>query len=127
MELTITDTVNQQRQSALTETFAYLQGVLERYKGSKRICSSGIECDGMLLGSLTIGLNAINILQPPLPPYNGFSVKDVSEKLRDMNVPLHCPSRNRSYYGRTCEGIITPLIAKLDELEQQLQGTELIA
>ena len=127
LKLTMTDTINQQRQSALTDIFAYLQDVLERYKGSKRICFSGIECDGMLLGFLTIGLNAMNILQPPHPPYNGFSVKDVSERLRDINVPLYCQNRNRSTFGRSCAGIMTPLKAKLDELEQQLQGTELTA
>ena len=77
------------------EIFAYLQSILDRYKGSERVCHRGIECDGMILGSLTIGLNAINILQPPHPPYNGFSVKDILQKLQDMPLPQNCKSYHR--------------------------------
>lgn len=64
--------LDQHQQNTLTGIFAYLQGVLGRYKGSERNCPPGIECDGMILGSLTIGLNTINILQPPHPPYNAI-------------------------------------------------------
>ena len=126
VKLNLTDTIDQDRQNTLTEIFGYLQGVLERYKSGERICSQGIQCDAMILGSLTIGLNAINILQPPSPTYDGFSVKDVSEKLREMRIPQFCLINSRSYYSdRPCEGIEEPLEAKLKQLEQRLQGIDL--
>ncbi|KAL8837874.1 MAG: hypothetical protein Q9170_002349 [Blastenia crenularia] len=129
----ILNTIDQDRQNTLTEIFTYLQAVLERYKGSERNCPQGIECDGMILGSLTIGLNAINILQPPHPPYNGFSVKNISQRLREMRVPQYCqhlPNYGRhswSSSGRTCEGIERPLKAQVEGLERQLRGLELFA
>lgn len=73
----------------------------------------------MILGSLTIGLNAI------------FSVNDVFQKLREMRVPQYCQSlndheRNFSFMkDRTCKGIKEPLEAKVEELRQKLQGIEL--
>ena len=85
----------------------------------------------MILGTLTIGLNAIGILQPPHPQYNGFSVKDVSHKLREMRVPQYCLNHHdyeRRYYSpsnTTCEGIERPLEAKVEEVRQKLQGIEL--
>ena len=86
----------------------------------------------MILGSLTIGLNAINILQPPHPPYNGFSVSYIFQKLRDMRLPRYCTScrdyeSSWSLSDRTCEGVKRPLEAKIEELGQQLQGIELMA
>lgn len=86
----------------------------------------------MILGSLTISLNAIDILQPPHPPYNGLSVKEISQKLREMRVPQYC-MEIRNYENswppskRICEGIKGPLEAKIKELDQQLQGVELTA
>ena len=87
----------------------------------------------MVLGSLTIGLNAMNILQPPHPPYNGLSVKNISQKLLGMPVPQYCQNlrdNERSSWSlsdRTCEGIKRPLEVKVKELGQQLQGIELFA
>ncbi len=128
-----TDKINRCRQDTLSDIFAYLQGILENYQGSTRTCPQGIECDGMLLGSLTIGLKATNILEPPLPPYNGFSVKGLLERLSELRVPQFCSYilnlRNIGYYShssvRTCGGIKGPLEAKTVELAQKLQGLEL--
>ena len=84
----------------------------------------------MVLGSLTIGLNAIGVLQPPDPPYNGFSVKGLSRSLKEMRVPQYCEiSRDYDYNynydyerGGKCDGVKRSLDAKIDEVKQQLQG-----
>ena len=121
--------INTCRQDTLFEIFDYLQDTLEKYQGSERICPEGIRCDGMLLGSLTIGLKAINILQPtPQPPYDGFSVKGLCQSLAEIEVPQYCDSDfgYRSYSrGQTCKGVKRPLEAKIEELQQQLQGLDL--
>ena len=85
----------------------------------------------MILSFLTIGLNAIRILQPSYFSYNGFSVKDVFQKLREMGVPQYCQNLSDYERGfsftedRTCGGIKKPLEAKVGELRQKLQGIEL--
>ena len=82
----------------------------------------------MVLGSLTIGLNAIGVLQQHDPPYNGFSVKGLSRNLKEMRVPQYCEiSRDYNYRydyerGGNCDGVKRSLDAKIDEVEQQLQG-----
>ena len=82
----------------------------------------------MVLGSLSIGLNAIGVLQPPDPPYNGFSVKGLFRNLKEMRVPQYCEiSRNYEYrydyeVGGSCDGVKRSLNAKIDEVEQKLQG-----
>ena len=81
----------------------------------------------MVLGSLTIGLKAIGVLQPPDPPYNGFSVKGLFRNLKEMRVPQYCKlSRDRHYSydyqaGGSCDGVKECLVAKIDEVEQRLQ------
>lgn len=107
----------------------YLQDTLEKYQGSKRICTQGICCDGMLLGSLTIGLKAINVLPTVKPPYDGFSVKGLFERLKAMELPQYCHSNNlrsMDYYSCataiTCSGVERPLEAKIKELAQKTKG-----
>ena len=79
----------------------------------------------MLLGSLTVGLKAINILQPPLTPYNGFSVKGILERLKEMRLPQLCKTNYQSYcIGVFCEGVQGPLNAKTEELVRKFQGLE---
>ena len=86
----------------------------------------------MILGSLTIGLNAIHILQPPEPPYNGFSVKGLFQKLREIRVPHFCQMglnyRRKSYYNDSegnCEGFGGPLERKTRNLKDKLEGFSL--
>ncbi len=86
----------------------------------------------MVLGSLTMGLKAINILQPPLHPYNGFLVKGLLEGLQKMRVPRYCNDYLRSsnyctYYSSRglCEGVQVPLKAESEGLMQKLRGLEL--
>ncbi|KAL8907443.1 MAG: hypothetical protein Q9207_001413 [Kuettlingeria erythrocarpa] len=128
------DEINRSRQDTLSGIFAYLQGILEKYQGGTRIFPQGIECDWMLLGSLTMGLKAINILQPPLPPFSGFSVKGLLETLKEMRVAQYCNKNNNNlinsgYYshsrGGICAEIKGPLEDKTGELVRKLQGLEL--
>ena len=85
----------------------------------------------MLLGSLTIGLKAIDILPPRQPPYNGFSFKGLIERLNEIRVPLYCNGDHRIYDDydcstkRTCDRVERPLHAKIEEPEQNLLGLEL--
>ena len=132
-KLILTNAIDQHRQNILTEIFAYLQSVLKRYKNSKRNCLREIECDEMILNSLTINLNAIKILQPPHSSYNGFSVKDIFRKLREMSkfqfcqILRDCERSLWSSSDETCEKIKKPLEIKLEELEHKLQKMELNA
>ena len=125
-----TGKIDRCRQNTLAEIFAYLQNILTRYQGDIQICQHGLQCDGMILGSLIIGMNAVNVLQSFFSPYNGFSVQDFFQKLRSMQVPQHCACNavQRDSYPRPdlCEGVKRPLSTKLEELEKQIQGLDLM-
>jgi len=49
----------------------------------------------MALGCLLKGLKALNLFKPPPPPYENFSVKDVFEGLRKVQVPQYCKDRQK--------------------------------
>ena len=51
----------------------------------------------MLLGSLSIGLKELNILQAPQPPYDGISVRRLFERLRKMELPQYCDGSANKY------------------------------
>ena len=118
--------INRSRQDTLSEIFTYLQETLEKYQGSERICPQGVRCDGMLLGSLTRGLKAINVLPTVNPPYDGFSVKGLFERLKAMELPQCCSSndlKSMDYYSRAtainCSGILKA------KIKQKIKGLEL--
>ena len=117
--------INSCRQAILREIFTYLEEIREGLL-CKRICPNSIECDGMALGCLMIGLKELNILQPPEPPYENVSIKDVFEGLRAMRVPQYCRVKKKKSIsnseGKICEGVERPLLVKIDELEHQLKA-----
>ena len=86
-------------------------------------------CDGMILGSLIIGLNALHILEPPEPPYHNISIKGLFQDLLELKIPRHYTSQRRNDYDfsprKTCEGVSGPLKAKIDVIKHQLQGLSL--
>ena len=79
----------------------------------------------MALGCLMIGLKSLNILKPPQPPYETFSVTDVLEGLENINLPHYCERKrtkgiNYRSESEYCEGLKPRLIAKIQELEEKL-------
>ena len=86
----------------------------------------------MLLGSLRIGLNVLNILPLPVSPYNGLSIRKLFGDLRQMNLKQYCTlsgvlqRRVRGGYSSspiaTCEGITEPLKSEIERLERLLCG-----
>ena len=122
------------------EIFEYLQSTLRKYRSSAPLDANVLNCDAMMLGSLTIGLNSIDIIQSPLPPYNGFSIHGLFQKLREMPLPQLCKEHSSYSYiinhglnhgvnnrgDKYCEGVHKPLLAKISELESMLKGLELV-
>ncbi len=118
------------RQNALREIFTHLEQTRDRLL-CQQSCPQDIECDAMALGCLLKSLKALNLLKPPPPPYENFSVKDVFEDLRKMQVPQHCKDRQkkRAAYisrGDFCEGVKDALMAKMKELEHELIDGHLV-
>lgn len=79
----------------------------------------------MALGCLLRGLEELKIFPPPESPYENVSIKEVFGGLRNLRVPQYCKikkkQRNRRSEGNVCEGVERPLIAKIDELQHQLE------
>lgn len=77
------------------------------------------------MGCLLKGLKELNILQPPEPPYENVSIKDVFRGLRSLRVPQYCKvkskKKNWSLESKFCEGVEGPLIAKVEFLQHQLE------
>lgn len=78
-----------------------------------------------MLGTLTIGLFAMGVLESPDPPYNGFLYKTLAQDLRKMRIPQYCTMNHSGYNYNRCPGLEAPLRAKITELEQQLCGLKL--
>ncbi|MCJ1399231.1 hypothetical protein MMC11_002433 [Xylographa trunciseda] len=120
--------IDRSRANALAESFAYIQEVLKSYQGSKRNCALGLKCDAMVLGSLTLGLAAIGVLQPPPFPYDGFCLKTLAQQLCDIQVLQYCTlhehTRNYGHFSDTvrCQGVMIPLQVELRRLGEQLHG-----
>lgn len=118
------------RQNALCEIFTYLEQTQDRLL-CQQSCLQDISCSAMALGFLMKGLNALNLLKPPPPPYENFSVKDVFEGLREVQVPQHCKDRQKkraAYISESdfCEGVKNALMAKMKELEHELMDGHLV-
>ncbi|MCJ1287989.1 hypothetical protein MMC26_007342 [Xylographa opegraphella] len=91
--------INVSREKALTEIFSYVQSVLKSYQGGKEICPfSGRRCSAMILGSLTMELAAMGLLQPSKCPYIGFSYRTVTQHLSEIKILQLCglPSESKS-------------------------------
>jgi hypothetical protein len=115
------------RQKIISDIFTLIQSTLDRYQGTKRICSEGIRCDAMVLGSLMIELNRLGYLISPKAPFNGLSIKNLVQELKEMDIrrfckdPLVCNSR---YSWPSCEEIEESLAKELQELEDQVVGLD---
>lgn len=112
------DKIESSRKAALKEIFDYLEQMRERLLG-QQTCSQGIECDGMALGCLMKGLKALDILQPPRPPYENFSIRDVLGGLKNMQLPQYCKAKRGKGVTQSCEGFERLLMAKIQELENR--------
>ncbi len=99
------------RQEGLKEILSFLQSKLREYQGGKRTCLEGLQCTAMVLGSLTIGLNAIGVLQSPDPPYVGFQLRKLTNRLKGIEIHNYCQISD-SYGG--CAGLKNELLAKID-------------
>ncbi|MCJ1430818.1 hypothetical protein MMC27_000168 [Xylographa pallens] len=112
-------TIDRVREWALASIFSYRQDVLRSYQSGKGDCRLGLKCTAMILGSLTIRLTAIGILQLPEAPYNGFCFKTLAQQLREMEILRYCES-----YAR-CEGVMSSLHDRIMLVERQLIGLQL--
>jgi hypothetical protein len=89
----MTEQVDTYRQDSLARILYFLQSKLREYQGSKGVCPLGLQCSAMVLGSLTVGLNEIGVLQSPDPPYVGFRFRKLTNQLKEMEI-LH--------FGQSC-------------------------
>lgn len=51
----------------------------------------------MVLGALTKELFCIDLLNPPDPPYQGFSIEILEQDLQSMSIPTWCSRDGRSH------------------------------
>ena len=119
----LAESIDELRQKTLADTFAFLLSILEEYRSDARICT--FECDSTILGSLNIRLNKIGILQPPDPPFHGFSVKRLFQSLRELEIPDCCTKRLRKHDKACHKKVMIRLNDKIEELEQSIRGLEL--
>jgi hypothetical protein len=99
-----TDEINSSRENAISKCFSLLGGLLKKYQKTASRCHKGLDCDAIVLGGLIIRLKSMDCYPLPDRPYEGFSVKDLSQKLCDMSVPTLCDIMQcRHSCGQRCD------------------------
>ncbi|KAK2005681.1 hypothetical protein LZ32DRAFT_633432 [Colletotrichum eremochloae] len=115
----ITDSLDKIRQDLVSEIISSLDALLSSFLQDEGECS--FECSCIMLGALTRGMYASNILQQrPEPPFYGFSVAALSEMLRTLRSPRWFTSQ-RDPRPHTCSlsAKIEPI---LDDIKNRVEG-----
>ncbi len=114
--------IDTRRQESLAEILSFLQSKLREYQDDKRLCPQGLRCNAMVLGSLTIGLKKIGVLQSPDPPYVGFQFSKFTNQLKEIEI-LHLCQKSHSNGG--CMGLKENLLNKIDQEAKLIRGLKL--
>jgi hypothetical protein len=111
------ESVNACRESDISQLFTLLTTTLTTYQEAKVRCSE--LCDQIQLGAFTKELYRLKLLQPPVSPFDGHSVKSVCGNLKTLKLP------NAHQYGYYRSHIESDLTAALDRVEKSVSGIDL--
>lgn len=113
--------IDEIRQSAINRLLDAVYHLLEEYQ-SFQCCS--LECDDVVVDSLTEGLKSIGLLSRPKAPYIGFSLSVLLRGIRNINIKSHCALLNEEPYGITpcTKRSLDTLHMSLDALESEISG-----
>ncbi|EED18699.1 hypothetical protein TSTA_124260 [Talaromyces stipitatus ATCC 10500] len=81
------DNLNEKREKAIQSVLAALQKQRSIFLGDSWACEYAFECTSMLLGGLEKQMFANGLSPEPVPPFVGFSYKDLVNKIRAFKAP----------------------------------------
>jgi hypothetical protein len=102
---------------------AIVHDQINRYFTGDIICPKveGFGCDAITLGSLLKGSINVGIWPLPQAPYVGMTYKNLSYKVREMNILDSC---RRSYYDGMDHGVEQTIQASINSLEDKIRGLQ---
>lgn len=132
------DSIEEARQSALSECCDMIRTIQETYGQPEERCKQVKHCDAMVLGGLFKELVSQGLQPLPRAPFIGFSFRDLQRGFGQMSLPSLCEvlplyggdryySSSRSRYSSTTTkcGVKVRISDTLSSVEHCLQGLEL--
>jgi hypothetical protein len=108
--------IDKRRQDSIEHIITSMHDLLDQMRKKPQMCS--FECDSILLGALTKGLDAQKLFSPRLmPPFPELSFESITKSLSAIRSPKwYAQSRTNVTHRCTLNSRIDPII---DSLKQQ--------
>jgi hypothetical protein len=109
-----------------------VQRLINTFTQSTNVCNGNFvgdstnkkySCDGMMLGTLLKSASGLELWPPPLPPYNGITVKNIMERVRSLKLIALCDTWNPAL--RPAHGYPAWVKDRADVLDSRVVGLEL--
>jgi hypothetical protein len=116
----------------MTSTFRIIKEAIERYRGSKAICSSkrnGSACDAMILGYLIKGLSAAGLWPVPEPPYEDITFSQLVVHIEGLEIVSLCDKMDPDSSHQLPKGhrLLDSFLDQVDSVEAKLTGLDIKA
>lgn len=129
----LAESIESDRQKAITKVIDVLNGVIKRYQGPSLQCSSPSHdnhgrraCDGTILGTLLKSAAEKGLYPLPKPPYHGLICYEVARDIASLNISSLC--RHVPRYipdSQQCHGVREALSLEAELLFSNCPGSSL--
>jgi len=135
--------VEESRRQSISDAFAFLTRLIEKYQQDRVICTSGLStnatrrkrknlaCDSTMLGSLLKSARKNGLWPVPPSPFNGLQVVDLLGKMRALEPVAICDADLINWKFSEGEqpppshGVKWSIDSQMNYLEGRVDGLEL--